>query len=339
VVFSLFDLIMESTTNPAVGGGSRRPKLSHLRTLRILKLTRILRVLRIIRSVRELRLLMECILHSLHNLVWCILLMGLFLYIFSVVLVQGVTSYVEEQQGSIPERYDWILHKFRTVSSGAVSLFMATSNGVEWSIHYDFLGEAGWVYRWVFVFYVLFFVIAVWNIVLSTFVEKAFRLAVPDLDETIMQRRQENLQYAEELTLLLRTGFDKDHDGEISFDEFHTRMKDPQMRNFFEARDLDVKDAELFFQMLASVYDSGRVKIETFVATCLKLRGVASAVDLQSLHFELRRQAYSHARKLRRMEMALSKLQDSLCFIHSASHEVQHDSRPLENDSNDKLRL
>jgi len=65
-------------------------------------------------------------------------------------------------------------------------------------------------------------------------------------------------------------------------------MDDNRIRRMFELKGLDIKDARLFFQMLAGVDGSNEVDLHTFVAGCMKIKGVAMSVDLMSVCFELR---------------------------------------------------
>merc|ERR1719456_2042783 len=114
--------------------------------------------------------------------------------------------------------------------------------------------------------------IVAWNIVTSTFVEKAFRLAMPDVDMLIQRKRAHDIKYAKELLEFIRKRLDEDHNGRISVEEFKRHMDDNEVRQFFAARDMDLKDADLFFRMLISLgEDQEEVDLQTFVAGCMKL--------------------------------------------------------------------
>merc|ERR1712187_762346 len=84
---------------------------------------------------------------------------------------------------------------------------------------------------------------------------------------------------------------DENHDGKVSLRELNAHLNDPDLKAFFNARDVDVKDIELFFNMIASLNDKDGVEevdIKTFVLGCLRLRGAASNADLQVLHFDMK---------------------------------------------------
>merc|ERR1712172_75643 len=133
-----------------------------------------------------------------------------------------------------------------------------------------------------------FFCIVAWNIVMSTFVEKTFKLSVPDIDTTTLEKRKRDLAYSKELFAIIRSKLDENHNGRISHEEFKRHFTDPDLTAWFEARDFDMKDAELFFRLLASVDKKKEVDVTTFVLGCLRLRGTASNIDVQALHYDIR---------------------------------------------------
>merc|ERR1712012_428996 len=109
--------------------------------------------------------------------------------------------------------------------------------------------------------------------------------AQPDLDTMLLEKKKADLKSARELTKLLAQ-LDKNHSGTISLTEFLGFMDDVAFRTHFEVRDVDIKDAELFFRMLATVAESDEVPFATFTEGCMRLKGMASSIDLHTVHFE-----------------------------------------------------
>merc|ERR1711862_399392 len=81
-----------------------------------------------------------------------------------------------------------------------------------------------------------------------------------------------------------------DHKGTISWEEFNTVLTDPALKAHFDVRGIDIKDAHGFFDMLTTLDGEGNteVEIETFVAGCLRMKGMATSVDLQTLRYEVK---------------------------------------------------
>merc|ERR1712150_382125 len=80
---------------------------------------------------------------------------------------------------------------------------------------------------------------------------------------------------------------DQDTSGTLSQEEFMEFMKDQRFRRFFELRGLDVKDVAVFFKLLTSMSGSDEVEIGSFVSGCMAMRGMASAMDLHALSFQV----------------------------------------------------
>merc|ERR1711920_1067206 len=103
--------------------------------------------------------------------------------------------------------------------------------------------------------------------------------------------------------------------GKISLDEFVHAMEDPKFRYFFEVRGLDIKDAEMFFNMLTAVSGEDEVDISTFVSGCLGMQGTASSLDLQTLSFELKVLHISHQNFLKCFASEMSVIRADLAAL------------------------
>merc|ERR1719454_1368410 len=81
---------------------------------------------------------------------------------------------------------------------------------------------------------------------------------------------------------------DLDNSNTISMHEFELFMQNGELRQYFDVRGIDVKDADMFFKMLCAAAEvSGtEVDIETFIGGCMRLKGFASSIDVQTLAFE-----------------------------------------------------
>lgn len=309
VFTSVLNYVTEAIANGDCGKGLN---LTFLRALRILKSARILRMVRVVRFLRELRLMVDCIMNSAFHLVWCVLLIVMILLMFALLIVQGLQSYVDK--ASDAQRL-LIAEGFDTVASAMVSLFMATTGGADWSEQYYLVADAGLGLRVVYLFFIAFFTIVAWNIVMSTFVEKACRLAMPDLEETAMEKCQAQQAYAMELNDMLLARLDVDKDGMITLDEFRIHLEDPEVVRFFLAREINVTDAELFFHMLSAIHGTDNVDVKTFTKAILRLRGSSSAIDMQSFHFDVKNLHAECFNKISRLEDRLSTMMNKMVAL------------------------
>lgn len=129
------------------------------------------------------------------------------------------------------------------------------------------------------------YTISVTNILTGIFVEHAFKNALPDRDQMILEERRRIVSEAEDFKEFCQK-YDKDGKGTISYEDFHTLMHDKMFVAYMSSVGLDVKDADMFFNMIRNVSDGGSddvVDIDQFVLGCLMMRGSATALDMQAL--------------------------------------------------------
>eukprot|EP00929_Paragymnodinium_shiwhaense_P061670 TRINITY_DN30828_c0_g1_i1.p1 TRINITY_DN30828_c0_g1~~TRINITY_DN30828_c0_g1_i1.p1 ORF type:complete len:773 (-),score=123.88 TRINITY_DN30828_c0_g1_i1:146-2464(-) len=263
--------------------GSLGVDLMFLRMLRLLKLSRALKAFRAIRSLEDLRLIMDCMLGSFFSLVWCMVFLGGLLMLFSLVFVQGVTNHLKSEED--PDVHESFLESFGSVQRGMLSLFAATSGGEDWFTYYHMLESVGQLYAAFFLFYIVFFMVAAWNIVTGLFVDRALKLAQPDLDLLARDKLKQDQSDAKDLQVILRS-LDADGSGRITHDEVQQLVHDIRFRNKLTVLGIDIKDVDMFYRMLASVTHEDEVRIDAFVAGCMRLKGTACSLDLHSLCFQ-----------------------------------------------------
>merc|ERR1712217_870858 len=120
------------------------------------------------------------------------------------------------------------------------------------------------------------------------FIEKVLSLAHGDAEQQMLEKQKKDLEDAAELKELIARA-DTDRSGLLSRDEFIAFMKDPKFRCFFEFRGLSLKDAVSFFEMMtASTGGDVELDISNFVKGCIGMRGMASAMDVHALGFEVK---------------------------------------------------
>lgn len=177
VMFSIVEYAVKihlEVTDTDTGGGGMN--VGFLRMFRLCKIAKVLRVFRTLRFFTELRLMMDCVLGSFINVFWCLAMIVFVLYVFSLLIVQGLTEYLLTEVDNLTEAYkDQYIRFFGSVSNAVVTLFQATTAGIDWNEAFVVLRVAGVFPSLCFLTYVIIFTISVWNIVTSTFVEKEYQ--------------------------------------------------------------------------------------------------------------------------------------------------------------------
>jgi len=260
--------------------------LTFMRMFRLLKLSKIMRILRALRFLRELRLMLVAIAVSFLSFFWCVVMLVFILYIVSLICMQGVTTVLTEEAGIIePEEVQRIMYQFGSVQNSVLSLYKIASNGGEWGELYGIVSKAGPLYSGVFLFFTAFLTFAIMNILTGMIVDSVVKASGSD-DETLKLEYRHAQEGAARGMKRVFQAIDCDGNGHINLDEFYVGVQAEDVQALMNAIQIDVKDAERFFKLVLAATDSDEVDIDTFVLACMKIKGSASSLDLQSLMFE-----------------------------------------------------
>jgi hypothetical protein len=136
----------------------------------------------------------------------------------------------------------------------------------------------------------MFFQIAIWNVVTSTFIEKALRIAQPDPMAVLLDTyHRERKDKAKLRSLFSR--LDENNSGTITRPQFRKMQRMPEFRSFLLSLGLDLKEAETFFTMVCHSIDGQQrpeLALDDIIAACFRIRGSASSMDLHILRYELK---------------------------------------------------
>lgn len=197
---------------------------------------------------------------------------------------------------------------FGTVSKTMLSLYMAVSGGDDWHNFYDILQQVGTRAALVFLIFILFFQIALVNILTGVFVENAMELAEPDRAETALRNRKKHIAEENSLGEICREEIDKDCSGGISKSKFYEAYdkRDSKLKDHLNVLGLNIHDVEMFFKLLSLGDQEQEVDIDSFVACCLRLKGAASSLELQQVEFQIKylykKQKQFHDACMRKLE-------------------------------------
>lgn len=265
-----------------------------LRTLRVLRIARVIRAVHLLQLVglEDLMLMLTCVLGSFSQLFWSICLIAFVDFLFGIFFVQVMAGHVEYSDAPVtPRQKADILEHFGSVEDSMITLIMCTTGGQDWIVAYHILGYAGFQAQLLFLFFVLFNTVSLWNVITSTFVEKALKLAKPTSHALVIQAQQEEFLHAQELYRLFKKA-DTDRNNKISKDEFMRFCEKPEFITFLRMRGVDIKEVPTFYAMLLDAVgdvNEKEVEIEALVAICLRIRGQATSVDLHTMRYELQK--------------------------------------------------
>merc|ERR1719221_1446201 len=137
-----------------------------------------------------------------------------------------------------------------------------------------------------FIFWRCCFGFAVIQVITSVFIQHTFKVASRDEDIMIKEKEKASEAYLRHLDNLF-TSLDESGDGQISREEFDAALKQPRVRHWFGALEIDVSDVPKLFLMLDD--GDGQISKEEFISGLKKVKGTAQAIDLLQLTKECQR--------------------------------------------------
>merc|ERR1719265_417029 len=258
----------------AFDGDTESRKMSQIQVLRMLKL---LVVVRLMRTVREVRLLLDSLMGSVRALMWTIILILSTIFMFGLLFVNAVASYLKdyrlENPGKDPSNRDMLMLYWGSVMKAMYTLFQSATGGVDWKEVSDSLEVVGYEYLALFLLFILFFVYAISNSVTAICIEASSQYASRDRSRLLQEQIHKKKDY---MGMIVHTfdEMDADESGTLNKAEFKACMQDHSMLMFAQALEIDVMDLEQFFDIL-SFQGTKDVGLETFVDGCIRLRGQA----------------------------------------------------------------
>jgi len=287
--WNLFDTVVVCGSISEVVVPAWRLNLSFVRLLRVLRILRTFRVLRFLRFasfLKDLRLMTLAIMKSIVPLIWASLFLVFILYFFAVLFLQAVVSHMQcnTEATETTQTFEALFH---SLPMAVLTLWMSVSGGVNWwEVAKSLLDVSPW-YCLIMVFFVIIMLVAVMNIMTGIFVNDALQMA--SLDRDLVEQQQSGLDQSnvEALQELFRQ-IDCDQTGKITIEELTEILERNDVRATFATVGLEVSNATSFFKLL-DTDDSNSLEVEEFVVGCMRIRGMAKAVDLQTLMFENKR--------------------------------------------------
>lgn len=312
VLWNLFDAVMILSAIMDQISIDVGANISFLRLFRVCKVMRAIRILRVFRFFRDLRLMVYTILLSFKSLVWAFVLLGTLIYSMAILFCQGVAeSYVSSVEEKVPEL---LKEYYGSLPAAMYSLVRAIAGGQDWFSLVQPLSSVSWFHATVFVIYTLFVIFGMLNVLTGVFCDRASELSSLDRDIVVEAERSKVEHFCRSLRHLFEEA-DSDKSGTISWQEFQEYSKQSDVRAFFATLELDISDAHELFLMLDSE-DKGQVRIEDFIAGCLRIKGFAKSMDI--LHLQ------DDVLKVKKMIMVMSGQLNTVFEVLSLYHSQWH---------------
>jgi len=305
VVSAIVNLIYDQFVGYSIGN------VTFLRAFRLMRVTRILRLLRVIKFFRKLSQVLDALLTSIRAVGWVIVLLCSLFLAFALIFVQLVSEYLQnlkdtnamdgackqalcecdEREILLCSPTEALVHYFGSVQKAMISLYMATTGGLDWTNIWDVLVKTGFWNAMFFLLFTFLFIFCIFNLLTGLFVNQALNSAQKDKDIKVIEQREKEKEKLGELQKIVQEA-DKDNDGNISPKEFEAMMKDNNVLFWLHGLGLDIADPKLFFDLMLTT--SGKegdadvlVPIDLFLEGCMRMKGGAKSIDLQAMGYKV----------------------------------------------------
>merc|ERR1719282_1647075 len=268
------------------------PNLQMLRLVRLLRLTRIFRSFRAMPCFKELRTMMLCITASLRTLLWCVVMLFLLSFVFSLVFMNGVATFLETSTDQILNAEP--IEHWGSIGHSITTLFAAVTGGNDWRTYHRPLVEVGRTYSMFFVVYIGLNLLCVMNIVMALYVESAMSGLRDDHEGNLMAELENLLSSGEDFTRMFHVLHKQVAEPSVPISRamFVERMRSPVVRAYFAVNGMKIWDADEFFDRLMSMAGKSPnvdLDVDTFVEGCVKLRAPGMDLGMYTSFNELRR--------------------------------------------------
>jgi len=293
--WNFFDvaLVLETIVGLAFPiGEAHVSKLSFLRILRVFRLTRVVRVVKSVKALRRLRTMIFSIANSFIDLIWAFIVVILILFVFGIIFTNGVAAYFQEVDASDSAKVEEAIevHKlFGSLTETMISLWSAVSGGNDWMTYGELLRKLvlGDLYFVIFMFFVAFCVVGLFNVVTGVFVDSA--VCSRTEDEVVQSYFDDLKNTTTEIKRFFKSA-DQDSSGTLTYDEFEQHLQNPMVKAYFKGLEIDPEEASIIFTILDNDRNN-EILIEEFVNGTMKLKGAATKLEIMTMMYDNTRQS------------------------------------------------
>jgi len=287
--WNLFDFVLVLSSLLDLAMSSISTNVKHMRTLRVFRIFRSFRIFNLLRGAaslfHKLRLMLLAILISAVPFFWAVVILLMFVFIFSVMFVHGIADYISEAPALDPN-IDVLRTFFGSMPMALLTLIMSVLGGVSWWEVIQPLLFVSSIYGLLFVTFVLVTVLAAMNIITGVFVNDSLEAASMDKDIMIQMDMEDNRNLLLKLRSIFHT-IDEDGWGTVSAEQLEKHIKSDEVKLILTQLGLDVVDVTKFFNVLDSD-GSSTLEIEEFVMGCMRFKSKGKTVDIEAAVNETR---------------------------------------------------
>eukprot|EP00929_Paragymnodinium_shiwhaense_P013634 TRINITY_DN12147_c0_g1_i1.p1 TRINITY_DN12147_c0_g1~~TRINITY_DN12147_c0_g1_i1.p1 ORF type:complete len:593 (+),score=154.24 TRINITY_DN12147_c0_g1_i1:160-1938(+) len=246
-------------------------------TLLVAKWLRLLRLMRLMRFNLELRMMLIMILESTKSLVWMVVLLLMIFYFFAVFFTLTTADFVLYNRDAQPDIALSLDEHFGSIPKSCYSTFKAITGGQSWYEMADPVRAMGPFPAFIWIFYIVFSVIVLLNVVTGIFVDGAMTKSKFDREKAIQAELDQKKAIIDNLREIFQES-DEDQSGMVTFDEFVRTMEDPRVQTYMAVLQINLNQLPELFDALDKD-GSGDISVEEFVENLLAMMGVQEVLQ------------------------------------------------------------
>jgi len=271
--------------------------------LRIIKISRLIRIIRVVRIFRELRIMVMSIVSTLRTLLWSLVCV--------LMIMAGVGSFfawvVADYLASINESDSEMVQRFGSMERILISLFQATTGGIDWGDLSDLLCRISPVACYIFYAYISMMCFAILNILTGICVNNAHKAADDDMDLCTEDVLKNDVNVARLRKILVTrrkstgsvSSLDSDAGGTLTWAQLKVHLGDPMVRAYFKKIGLEPWQLRSFFHLLQVGDEEPEVEMDQFIRGCMRLRCSVKNIDLMAALHERKKHEMRHCKDLK----------------------------------------
>mmetsp|Transcript_19087 Transcript_19087/g.42730 ORF Transcript_19087/g.42730 Transcript_19087/m.42730 type:complete len:842 (+) Transcript_19087:54-2579(+) len=275
-----------------INGESRVEWASWIRVFRLVRVLRTLRLARIMVLFRELRLVLLCLAGSIFPLMWALAVFCAILYVFAVIILQGVSSFLLSSPRDVlvdatglgyadDTNTQYITVMFFSFPRTCLTLLQSVTGGEDWGVVYQQLEKADIYYGISWVLYIMIMIFGVLNVITGIFVESAVSRARNDRENAVQDELAKNKERLRQILSLFKE-VDQNKDDKITLEEWEKFAQLNEAKTHMALLGLDVRKTHELFELID--FDGNReVSLQEFAIGCMQLQGGAKSVDVETL--------------------------------------------------------
>jgi len=227
--------------------------------------------------------------NAIFPLLWVVLIITVATFIFALYICLVVSRYLKSKRNEWPQS-DWTqkiaeFDNFSGVWRTMLTVFQSFTGGLDWTDVVEPLLSISLIHGVVYLVFFILVVFGLLNVVNGLFVESACSIAKTDRTALIDSAIEEEMQFKQDMTEVFHI-MDRNDNGFLEFEEFHSTVTDERVRAFFASLGLPCNDTLQFFTLLDKS-GRGRLTLQEFLEGSEKLRGPSMTVDMMLLRYDV----------------------------------------------------